>query len=120
MKDLFPQFAAYVSRYIGSLWTFLISVALILASGWYFNFSSQWKEMTTFLLSVVTFLFVIFVQKSQSVGDKATHLKLDEIIRALEGARNEVVASEEKAESEIDALKQEAIEAISDTQNGTE
>jgi low affinity Fe/Cu permease len=57
---------------------------------------------------------IFFLQHSQNVSDKATHLKLDELIRAVQGARNEVAAAEDREEYEIDALKQASLKQLKD------
>ena len=94
----------------------LVVVVLLVLSGWYFSFSEKWEHTTTFIIAIATFLMIFFLQNSQNFGEKVTHLKLDELIRALEGTRNEVVAAEEKQEHEIDALRQITIEEHKDAQ----
>ena len=58
-------------------------------------------------------MVLFFLQKSQNHNDKATHLKLDELVKAVEGARNEVVSVETKAEKDIDELKESIINELS-------
>ena len=106
MDQLFQKFAAGVSRMLGSVWTFISIVAVILGSGVLFQFSESWQRVVEFTITIATFLILFFLQKSQNVGDKATHAKLDELIRAVSGARNEFAAVEDKHEQEIDRLRQ--------------
>jgi len=113
MQEIFRVFAAQVSRAIGSLWSFLFVIILIVWSGFSFNFSSEWKSNVGFTISIISLSILIFLQKSQNHNDKATHLKLDELVNAIEGARNEVVAVENKAEKDIDELKESVIDALS-------
>lgn len=107
MQELFRQFAQRVSGMIGSVWTFLIFIALLFVTGFWFDFSVEWEGNLSFLIAVVTLSALFFLQKSQNHGDKATHLKLDELVRAIEGARNEVVSVEKKADEHIESLREE-------------
>src|SRR5215217_6978358 len=110
MQELFRKFAVHVSNVVGSFWTFSIVISIILLTGYYFNFSNAWKENISFAGTTITLLVLFFLQKSQNHNDKATHLKLDELIRAVEGARNEVVSVENQTEQHIAELK----EAVND------
>lgn len=106
MRELYRRFAAAVSDVLSSWLAFLLVVTAMLFTGWYFHFSDAWTWWLTFTVTNGTFLLLFFLQKSQRVGDKVTHLKLDELIRAVEGARNTVAAVEDKTEKEIDEMKQ--------------
>ena len=114
MNESFRQFAAYISIVAASPLVLLVVVILLLLSGWYYGFSEKWEHTTTFVVAVATFLMIFFLQNSQNFGEKVTHLKLDELIRAVEGTRNEVVSAEEKEEHEIDVLRQATIEEHTD------
>ncbi|MEO5702397.1 MAG: low affinity iron permease family protein [Gammaproteobacteria bacterium] len=109
MNHLFHKFALKVSRVLGSLWALLAALLLIVAGGQYFGYTEKWTVES--IVVILTFLMVFFLQHSQNIAERATHLKLDELIRAIEGARNEVVSVEDRAEDEIDELKQAIIEA---------
>src|SRR5687767_9586558 len=98
MHDIFRKFAVVVSRIVGSGWAFMIAIGLVLGTGWYFNFSEAWKSNLGFVSTLTVLLLLFFLQKSQNHNDKATHLKLDELIRAAEGARDEVASAEKQAE----------------------
>lgn len=110
MKEGFRQFADHMSKVAASPRVLLTVVVMLVLSGWYYGFSAKWEHTTTFIIAIATFLMIFFLQNSQNFGEKVTHLKLDELIRSIEGARNEVVAAENKRESEIDALGQITIE----------
>jgi low affinity Fe/Cu permease len=88
MHDWFRVFAAHVSNVVGSVWAVIVVIALVLSSGFYYEFSSDWKTNMSFLTSLSALLVLVFLQKSQNHSDKATHLKLDELIQNIEGARN--------------------------------
>ena len=79
---------------------------LIIATGVTTRFSDEWLLWTSFAVSIAMFFMLFFLHKAQHIGDKATHLKLDELIRALEPARNELTEAEKKSESGIEALRQ--------------
>jgi low affinity Fe/Cu permease len=106
MHDFFRIFSSRISNFIGSLWALLTLVLALGLTGYLFNFSDRWESGINFILSVVTLTVLIFLQKSQNHNDKATHLKLDELIKASEGARNEVAAVEDEAEENMDNLKE--------------
>ena len=110
MHELFRKLAAHISRLVGSIWTFILVIVGIIASGWYFNFSFSWTNSVTTAISISTLLILFFVQNSQNRGIKAIQLKLDELIRAIEGARNEMTAVEDKTELEMEQLIQEIID----------
>lgn len=114
MGELYRKFAAAVSDVLSSGLAFLIAVAAMLFTGWYFRFSEQWSSALDFVITVGTFLILFFLQKSQKVGDKVTHAKIDELIRAVEGARNTVAAIEDKTEKEIDEVKKSVLEECDD------
>lgn len=98
-----------MSRILGSVWAFFTAVALILIAGYHFGYTEKWTVES--MVVIGTFLMLFFLQHSQNVGERATHLKLDELIRVMEGARNEVASVEDRAEDEIDELKQTITEA---------
>lgn len=117
MNESFRQFAAYISSTVAASPLVLLVVVVLLAlSGWYYGFSEKWEHTTTFIIAIATFVMIFFLQNSQNFGEKVTHLKLDELIRAVEGTRNEVVAAEEKEEHEIDTLRHITIEEHKETQ----
>lgn len=107
MHDIFRKFAAWVSRMVGSGWAVLIATGLIAGTGVYFNFSTEWKNNFSLIAHVTALALIFFLQKSQNHNDKATHLKLDELIKAADGARNEIVSAEHQPAREIDELRKD-------------
>jgi low affinity Fe/Cu permease len=107
MNEVFRKFAVYVSRFVGSIWAFLTFILLLLITGYLYNFSTAWENNLTFFVSISTLLILFFLQRSQNHNDSATHLKLDELIRASERARNEVASIEQQTEKDIETLKNE-------------
>jgi low affinity Fe/Cu permease len=72
-----------------------------------FHFSDTWQLVINTGTSLVTFLMVFVIQASQNRDSKALHLKIDELIRAIENARTEMVDLEERPEAELKALADE-------------
>jgi low affinity Fe/Cu permease len=106
MDDLFRKFASRVSKGVGSVWAPVILIILVLVTGLFFSFSPAWKNDISFTATLMALLLLCFLQRSQNHSDKATHLKLDELIQAVEGARDEVASTEHKAEKHLDELKE--------------
>ena len=72
-----------------------------------FHFSDTWQLVINTGTTIVTFLMVFLIQNTQNRDAKAVHLKLDEIIRAIKGARNELVDLEEMSEADLKRLEEE-------------
>lgn len=105
MQELFRRFAVKVSRIIGSVWTFIIFIVLLLSTGIYCNFSEKWENNVSFIVAVITLSALFFLQKSQNHNDNAAQLKLDELIKAVGGARDEVASVEQETEKDLKKLK---------------
>jgi low affinity Fe/Cu permease len=82
-------------------------ILLWLATGPAFHFSDTWQLIINTATTVVTFLMVFLIQNTQNRDAKAVHLKLDEIIRSIQGARNELVDLEDLSEGELKKLEEE-------------
>ena len=88
------MFCAASSSVLGSAWAFCGAVLIIvvwLVTGPTFHFSDTWRLLINTATTVVTFLMVFLIQNTQNRDAKAMHLKLDELIRAVKGARNQLV-----------------------------
>jgi low affinity Fe/Cu permease len=75
------------------------------ASGPLFDYSDTWQLVINTSTTIVTFLVVFLIQHTQNRDAKAIHLKLDELLRGVRGARTELVALEEMSDEELDALE---------------
>jgi low affinity Fe/Cu permease len=109
-KDFFRKFAHQTSRGVGSPWAFIAAVLIILiwaVTGPLFHFSDTWQLVINTSTTIVTFLMVFLIQNTQNRDAIAIHLKLDELIRALKGARNKLVDLEELSDEELEALRLE-------------
>jgi len=109
VSDRFRGFAARSSDRLGSPWAFVLSVLIVvvwLITGPLFRFSNGWQLVINTGTTIVTFLMVFLIQSTQNRDAKATHLKLDELIRSSK-ARNVFADLEDATEAELDAFKEE-------------
>jgi low affinity Fe/Cu permease len=110
VSDAFRIFARRSSMILGSAWAFAGAVLVILIwilTGPTFHFSDTWQLIINTATTIITFLMVFLIQNTQNRDAKAVHLKLDEIIRALKGARNELVDLEELSDEDLKELEKQ-------------
>src|SRR4029079_5945120 len=108
VSDAFRCFAQRSSALLGSAWAFCGAVLVIvvwLVTGPAFHFSDTWQLIINTATTVVTFLMVFLIQNTQNRDAKAMHLKLDELIRAVKGARNQLVDLENLSDDELKNLE---------------
>lgn len=109
-SDAFRIFARRSSTVLGSAWAFGIAILVIVIwglTGPAFHYSNTWQLIINTGTTIVTFLMVFLIQNTQNRDAKAAHLKLDEIIRALEGARNELIDLEKLADKDLTSLEKQ-------------
>ena len=107
-RDAFHVFARQSSNVLGSPWAFILAIAIIVVwalTGPMFNFSDTWQLIINTGTTIVTFLMVFLIQNTQNRDAKAMHLKLDELIRAVQGARNRLVDLEALSDEELKKLE---------------
>jgi low affinity Fe/Cu permease len=110
VSDAFRVFARRSSMILGSAWAFAGAVLVILVwilTGPTFHFSDTWQLIINTATTIITFLMVFLIQNTQNRDAKAVHLKLDEIIRALKGARNELVDLEGLSDEDLKELEKQ-------------
>jgi low affinity Fe/Cu permease len=113
LRDRFNQTAARITSTLGSPYVLVAALALVVlwaATGPFFQFSETWQLLINTATTIITFLMVFVIQASQNRDSKAIHLKLDEVIRAVGGARNEMIGEERKSEEEIRRREEEFLE----------
>lgn len=104
----FRALASRIACWAGSQWAFLLALAFVL--GWllcgpYFHYSDTWQLVVNTATTVVTFLMVFLIQSSQNRDSKAIHLKLDELIRAQQEARNSLIDLENQSDEQISNIE---------------
>ena len=107
LGNWFQSFAARTSCVVGSKWAFLLAISLIViwaVSGPYFRFSDTWQLVVNTATTIVTFLMVFLIQNTQNRDARAIHLKLDEIIRSIQKAHNDMIQIERLSDEELDAV----------------
>jgi len=104
LSDRFNRMAARLTEALGSITALVLSVVVVLVwavTGPIFNFSDTWQLVINTATTVVTFWMVFVIQNSANRDAKAVQLKLDEIIRATQGARNEMITLERAPEAVV-------------------
>ncbi len=110
VRDAFHVFARHSSMILGSAWAFagaVLVIAVWLLTGPTFHFSDTWQLIINTATTIITFLMVFLIQNTQNRDAKAMHLKLDEMIRALKGARNQLVDLEDLSDEELEKLEEQ-------------
>lgn len=110
MQEAFRLFARKASSLLGSAWAFTLAILIIVVwaiTGPAFHYSDTWQLIINTGTTIVTFLMVFLIQNTQNRDSKAVHLKLDELIRALKGARNKLVDLERLPDDELKKLEGE-------------
>lgn len=109
-SSFFTRFARWISAASGRPITFALAVLVILlwsVTGPLFGFSDTWQLVINTGTTIVTFLMVFLIQNTQNRDTEALQIKLDELIRAVKGARNEVLDLEEMDEKQLDEIRKE-------------
>jgi low affinity Fe/Cu permease len=105
---LFARFARWVERQVGRSSTFVLAIAVVLlwaVSGPLFGWSDTWQLVINTGTTIVTFLMVFVIQNTQSRDTQAMQLKLDELIRVNEMARNSLINLEEMSDIDVERMK---------------
>jgi len=110
MAEFFRRAAKSISCALGSPYAFALAAMTVIVwalLGPVFGFSDTWQLVINTGTTIITFLVVFMIQNTQNRDSKAIHLKLDELIRALRGARNGLIDSEDLSDDELDRLEKE-------------
>src|SRR5438045_175497 len=106
----YTQFAKTAARWSGRSVTFFLALLVIVAwlvTGPLFHYSDTWQLVINTATTIITFLMVFLIQNTQNRDTKAIHLKLDELLRGVSGARNSLVCLENLSDEELDKLQHE-------------
>ena len=110
ISDAFHVFAQRSATMLGSAWAFTGAAFVILVwlvTGPTFHFSDTWQLIINTATTIITFLMVFLIQNTQNRDAKAIHLKLDELIRAITGARNQLVDLENLSDEDLKKLEEQ-------------
>jgi low affinity Fe/Cu permease len=108
VSEVLEKFSYQATRATGTSIAFVLAVGVIVIwaiTGPIFGFSDTWQLVINTGTTIVTFLMVFLIQRAQNKDALAIHLKLNEIVAALEGASNRLIDVEDLTEPEIDALR---------------
>jgi low affinity Fe/Cu permease len=107
-NDAFGKFAASASGWLGSKWAFAgagIVIVIWAVVGPIFHFSDTWQLVINTGTTIVTFLMVFLIQNTQNRDARAINLKLNELIRAIDKARDQMIDIENLSDLELDELQ---------------
>lgn len=110
MHPFFRKFSHWTSEKVGSPWAFAAAVFAILIwaiSGPLFHFSETWQLLINTCTTILTFLMVFLIQNTQNRDAHAIHLKLDELIKSIDPARNMLIDIEDMEDEELALLQEE-------------
>ena len=110
MNEAFRKFAHKVSEATGTPWAFILAFTVIVVwavTGPIFGYSDTWQLVINTGTTIITFLMVFLIQNTQNRDAKAIHLKLDELIKGVTGARTGLVDLENMSDEELEKLHEE-------------
>ena len=120
MDRIFTSFATRMSGWMGQPAAFVIALLSIViwgATGPIFGFSDTWQLIVNTTTTIITFLMVFLIQNAQNRDAAAMQAKLDEVIRATDGARNRFIGIEHLSDAEIEEIRA-ALEEDSAAEDG--
>jgi low affinity Fe/Cu permease len=107
-NDRFGRFAASASGWLGSKWAFVgagLTILIWAALGPIFHYSDTWQLVINTGTTIVTFLMVFLIQNTQNRDARAINLKLNELIRSIDKARDQMIDIENLSDLELDELQ---------------
>ncbi|MFT5510381.1 MAG: low affinity Fe/Cu permease [Hyphomicrobiaceae bacterium] len=110
MEILFRRTAERTARAVGSPWAFLLALLTIImwsATGPFFNYSDTWQLFVNTGTTIVTFLMVFLIQNTQDRETRIINLKIDELLRGVEGARTGLVELNGMTDDELANVREE-------------
>jgi low affinity Fe/Cu permease len=108
LSDRFRQFTQAVSHAAGNPITFAAAVAIVVlwaAAGPALGFSESWQLLINTSTTIITFLMVFVIQNAQARDSKEIHVKLDELLRAVENARNTIINCADLPDEELERVE---------------
>ena len=106
---LFGRAAAKTAGWVGTPWAFIAALAVVLvwgALGPRHHYSDTWQLVINTGTTIITFLMVFLIQNTQNRDARAIHLKLDELIRSVQAAHNDMISVEKLTDKELEVLSE--------------
>ncbi|WKZ31166.1 MAG: low affinity iron permease family protein [Candidatus Dojkabacteria bacterium] len=110
MNEVFRKSAHWVSNAMGNPWTFMLAffvIVLWLVTGPLFGYSDTWQLVINTATTIVTFLMVFLIQNTQNREARAINLKLDELLRVMRAARNDLIDLENMSDEQLDSIEEQ-------------
>lgn len=110
VNEAFRIFARKSSEILGTPWAFIIAIGSIIAwalTGAIFDYSDTWQLIINTGTTVITFLMVFLIQNTQNRDSRTLQLKLDELLRVIKDARNDVIDLEDLPDEELERLSKQ-------------
>jgi low affinity Fe/Cu permease len=115
MDRLFTAFASGIAAFSGKPVSFIVALSVVViwgVTGPLFGYSDTWQLVINTATTIVTFLMVFLIQNSQNRDAAAIQAKLDELIRALEGARPDFVGIEHLSDGQVEEIRRKLEEEV--------
>jgi len=110
LNEWFHEFAHMIAVVMGNPWSFIVAMLVIVAwavTGPMFHYSNTWQLVINTGTTIITFLAVFLIQNTQNRDARAMHLKLDELLRSGDKARNRLIDLQNLSDEELDELEKE-------------
>jgi len=115
-RSIFASFARWIEQQVGRSTAFVLAILAVVlwaVTGPFFGWSDTWQLVINTGTTIVTFLMVFVIQNTKNRDTKALQLKLDELIRVNQAARNSLISLEKKPEPEVEEIKSAFVELAS-------
>ena len=120
-SSTFTKYARLAAHVTGKPATFILAATIIIVwaiLGPFFGFSDTWQLVINTGTTIITFLMVFLIQNTQNRDTEALQIKLDEIIRSIKGARNQMLDLEDLDEKELDEIRREYVDLAEKSREG--
>jgi low affinity Fe/Cu permease len=110
LHGTFRTCSQWIAQAVGSPWAFAIALSTVVVWGFtgpLFHYSDTWQLVINTATTIITFLMVFLIQNTQNRDTRAIHLKLDELLRGVKGARTSLINLEALSDEELDQLQHE-------------
>lgn len=112
MREMFRRFSECAALAVGSHWAFLAALTTVLAWALFgpaFRYSDTWQLFINTGTTIVTFLMVFLIQNTQNRDSRVVALKLDELLRSIEGARTGMVELDSMSDADLEHVREEFV-----------